>query len=41
MIVSNLMDRLLRFVATGARVYIILRIAGVAALLAYLFFRSS
>jgi hypothetical protein len=41
MMASNLMDRLLRFVATGARAYIILRIVGVVALLAYLFFRSS
>jgi hypothetical protein len=37
---SNFMNRLQRFVTTGARFYIIARVAGVVALLAYLFLRS-
>ena len=41
MVASNLMDRVLRVVAAGARFYIILRITGVVALLAYLYLRSS
>jgi hypothetical protein len=41
MMASNLTNRLLLVVAAGARFYIVARITGVVALLAYLYLRSS